>query len=609
MFDVIGIVALGDDSPRPPQVAGAFPGPLWQGQRVIRNVVETQGMHVLCLSRPAEVQDYACLQDRHLFLVGEAFARLDSAGTRPGWTGRLSAPALLEVYLERGDQLLAHIKGNFTIVIVDEAKRQCLLCNSHFGISPFYYAWDGHQLLFSSSLVTLARCFARTPELDLAAVMEQAVFNYPLGRRTYFRDVRMLLPAEMVHADGEGLHCETYWDVRGLYDQPQLPHETALEMGADLFRQVVNEITADVPRLCLAFTSGFDSRAIMAVMEKDPEQYLAFSFGIPGSLNVEIPIKIAQELGISYRPFLLDSAYEQVFNENGLRAVILSEGLSTVERANYSYVFEQLSSFSQVAVTGLFGSELLRTFQNVDAITSANSVRVSLAADPRAELRRILLQPDVAVYLAPRIADEVVGEVEADMSAVVAQRFGDMPPDRRFYMFLLTEGLRKYFGAEVHIERPWVTNRFPYLDDEFVEFAFRAPFAGVYSRTITPTVANRFHSQYFYAYVINKYRPELLKARTDHGHSPKDLLSPFALLRIGPKYLLWRWIRRWTNYREFKTEEWTEALYRQLLFVQPPRNELFSQRLEDDFLTGVWKTHRREFARAASLKLWLETLE
>ena len=83
------------------------------------------------------------------------------------------------------------------------------------------------------------------------------------------------------------------------------------------------------------------------------------------------------------------------------------------------------------------------------------------------------------------------------------------------------------------MERPWAINRFPFLDDEFVEFAFKSPMAGVYSRTLTPTVENRFKSQYFYAYVIKKYRPELLKMRTDHGYSPGDVLSPMPLLKIG----------------------------------------------------------------------------
>ena len=175
-------------------------------------------------------------------------------------------------------------------------------------------------------------------------------------------------------------------------------------------------------------------------------------------------------------------------------------------------------------------------------------------------------------------------------------------------MLLLTEGLRKYFGAEVHMERPYGTNRFPFLDDEFVDFLFRAPFAGVYSRTLRPTVGNRFRSQYFYAYIIRKYRPELLKAPTDHGHSPGDVLSPVALLRIGPKYVYKRWKRQRMGYREFKTEEWTEGFYNRHLFSKSIPKSLFSSTMEEDFRSGAWKARRMDFARAASFKLWLETI-
>lgn len=233
---------------------------------------------------------------------------------------------------------------------------------------------------------------------------------------------------------------------------------------------------------------------------------------------------------------------------------------------------------------------------------------VDLAANPIAELRQLISIPLTTGYLAPELFQKTVQEVEYDVSRVLIEQFGDMSPDKRFYMFLLTEGLRKYFGAEVHMERPWGTNRFPYLDDEFVEFAFSAPFVGVYSHTIKPSINNRYRSQYFYAYIIRKYRPDLLDAATDHGYSPRDVVSPFGLLKIAPKHLYWRWNRMRTDYREFKTEEWTEALYKRCLLEKPIKDDLFSRKLEEDFKNGSWKKNRLEFAKAASLKLWLEEL-
>ena len=606
MFDLLGVMNLSPQRSPGALPESTLPGARWgHGSSAIHRAVTGRQFQAVYLERLSDAQSYYSEADLHLLLVGEAFAsvRWPASETRP--VGPLAAHDILKLYCQDSTRFLRALKGNFTLVLADEAEGQCVLYNSRFGISPFYYALDGTRFIFSTSLAAVAAYLSSRPEIDPAAVAELALFNYPLGDRTYFRQIKRLRPAEIVRAGANGLQREMWWDVRTLYNVSLYPRRQALELGSELFHRTVNDLACDVPRIRMSFTSGFDSRAMLAVLEKD---LLGYSFGIPGSLNVEIPKRLCSHLGIPFCPIYLDDEYERVFDEYAMRAILLSDCLSTVERANYPYAFEKLADFSPVVITGLFGSELMRTFQNVGHIVSANLVRLNLAADPCAELRQIVTTPGAAGYFAPELLRQTAEDVEADVSAALVERFGDMLPDRRFYMFLLTEGLRKYFGAEVHMERPWGINRFPFLDDEFVDFLFRAPFAGVYSRTLRPTVGNRFHSQYFYAYVIRRYRPELLDAPTDHGHTPGDVLSPVALLKIGPKYLYWRWKRRRTGYREFKTEEWTEAFYRQYLFQRVARDDLFSPQLQEHYRNETWKAHRLEFAKAASLKLWLEAL-
>ena len=547
-----------------------------------------------------------------LFVVGEVMLRWDAilpeslASLHPG--AFLGASDLFALIQASPEDFIHRIKGNFVLVWVDEEKRWICLYNSRYGVSPFYYASDGIKFYFSTSLAALSKCLPGGVNIDPAALAELAFFNYPLNERSYLKPIKMLRPAEVVRVTAGGLQRRWWWDVRRLYDSPLYSREEALELGSELFHRTANGLAADVGRLRVSFTSGFDSRAILSVLEKEPADLLAYSFGIPGSLNVSIPKQICAQRGIRFEPIYLDGEYEEVFDEYALRAVWLSDCLSTVERANYPYAFEKLADFSPVVITGLFGSELMRTFQNAGIMVSASLARLNLAKDIRAETRQVLREPEGAGYYAPAFLRHGLEEAEADVMAALVERFGDMPPDQRFYMFLLTEGLRKYFGAEIQMERPWGINRFPFLDDEFVEFAFCSPFAGVHAHTLHPSVENRFQSQYFYAYIIRKYCPVLLNALTDHGYAPRDVISPLALLRIGPQFLFQRWQRQRVGYREFKTEEWTEKLYRQHLFQTTPRADIFSGKLVEDFQNSSWKGARLEFAKAASLKLWLEML-
>ncbi len=609
MFDLLGLIDL-----FAPLSPGALPRSVLPAAQsvdtkiVLHRTVEGQHFQATYLERISDPATYSFDGTLHLFLIGEAFARNSELLHETYEPGPLSAYDILQRHRRDSSGFLHAIKGNFTLIILNVADRQCCLYNSRFGISPFYYALDGTRFIFSTSLAAVGSCLSARPEVDLAAVAELAIFNYPFGDRTYFRQVKMLRPAEIVRVGASGLQRETWWDVRTLDSAPLYPRLEALELGSELFHNTVNRFAHDVPRVRMSFTSGFDSRATLAVLEKDHADLLAYSFGTPGSMNVSIPQQICARLGVQFCPIYLDGEYEQVFDKYALQAIRLSDCLSTVERANYPYAFEKIASFSPIVITGLFGSELMRTFQSVGDVISETLARLNFAVDPCDEFRRIATRHRNVGYFAPEILDQAVDEVEADVAAVLAERFRDMPPDRRFYMFLLTEGLRKYFGAEVHMERPWATTRFPFLDDDFVEFIFSSPFAGVHSRTLRPTINNRFQSQYFYAWIIRKYRAELLDAPTDHGYPPSDLLSPLPLLKIGPKFLHWKWKQRRTGYREFKTEEWTGNLYGRYLFQTIPRCDLFSQKMMNEYRDGTWRKNWPEYAKAASLKLWLEMI-
>ena len=609
MFEVIGMFDTASEAPRPPILRGS--PTLMAGRCQTAFVsVRTDRFAVRYAEHTPGAPSHYAAGGKHLCVVGEVRLRSDARPVLPtpiAPGAPLTAPEVFALYRLAPDHFLDWIKGNFTIILADEAARQVTLHNGRFGISPFYYALERGRFIFSTSLAAVGAELACHPGADLAAVFEGGLFNYPLGARSYLRGVSSLCPAETVTADGDGLCRELRWDVRSLYERPLLAHDEALETGAALFHRIVNEMASDVPRVCLSITSGFDSRAVLAVLDRDRRDFLGYSFGIAGSLNVTIPEAIARRNQLQFAPIMLGDEYEHVFDQYARQAILLSDGLSTAERANYPYAFAELSAFAPVVLTGLFGSELMRTFQNSEAIVGQRLIRLNLAANPLAEAEALLAAPEgLRYFTAPGATGEIADQVRGDLAAALTDRFGGMPPDRRFYMFLLTEALRKYFGAELQMERPYVVNRTPFLDDEFVEFLFQAPFAGVYSRSLHPTISNRYRSQYFYAHVIRTYRPELLAASTDHGYPPGDVLSPLALLLIGPKLARRRWHAR-QGYREFKTEEWTTGFYQRHLVGELPDavgGGVRADALDSDFRDGSWAANRAEFARAASLSLW-----
>ncbi|MBD3182826.1 hypothetical protein GF312_11085 [Candidatus Poribacteria bacterium] len=620
IIDILGIVDLSVQQELPPLPENAFESHIYKN-----NINDSKGdarfrqynargwsFQATYLEKSSAGNNYFADDGKHLFIIGEVFARNDASIPAK----KLTAEEITKLYGSDGDDFVNKIKGNFCLVMLIEDvdnlcrfRNECRVYNSRFGISPLYYAVENSRFIFSTSMSAVANHLSTEPELDAAGIAELAIFNYPIGRRTYFKKVKMLKPAEYIRIDEENAKSYIYWDVRSLYESTMYSSKEALEKGSEIFYKTVNQLAPS--KACVSFTSGFDSRAILSVLDKKQDEYLCYSFGISTSMNVTIPQRMSQKLGFHYCPIVLNGTYERMFDNYAMQALMLSDCLSTLERANYPYAFQHMSDFSSVFLTGIFGSELLRTFQNVGNMVSPGFARMNSAPDMKEELARIIVDPETTLYFSPDTLRNATPELVADVEDTIIDRFGAMSPDRRFYMFLLTEALRKYFGAEVHMERLYGTNRFPFLDDEFVEFLFSAPFAGVYSRTLNPTIKNRYQSQYFYAYIIKKYKPELLKFPTDHGYSPADVISPLSLMLVGPKHLRSRYKRKKTGYREFLTEEWTGKLYRNKLFKEkesssPAYDRLLTSTMEYDLNTEKWKEQRLDFSKAASLKLYIE---
>jgi hypothetical protein len=568
-------------------------------------IVSRENFRCVFRSRDEQIESYADGQEWSLFIVGETFLSTRGEQVDAKLSGKLSAHSVLGLMKSQGEGFIDCLKGNYQLILIDYASNTCTIWNSRHGISPFYYASLPSAFFCSTNLAALVLAANLGRAFDGAAIVEHALFNYPLLDRTPFTGVKSLGAGEKICIGPAGLKVISYFDLGSLFRNSQFEDSEALERGAVLFRKVVNTIAADQEKIALSLTGGFDGRATLAALERPKDRILCYAFGIPGSVNLRIPETLCRTQGFRFQPIELDAEYENVFDRYADRAVIDSDGLSTAERANYPYAFEKLASWSPVVMTGIFGSELMRTFQNVGFMVSEAFVELNGVSPSRCPdvLRRAAKRQR---YLKEEFVVAHLEEVISDVGKLFSQCESLQDSNERFYYFLLTHGLRKYFGAEVHMERWYATNRFPYLDDDFVSFIFKSPFAGVRSNALKPTVLQRFRSQFFYAYVMKKFKPELLRTPTDHGFPPADLLKPFPMLWIGPKFLYHRQIRKWRRYREFKTEEWTGAYYQKNIDTLLKPSDIFSAQLGKDFENNSWLQKRAEFAKAASLKLWLD---
>ena len=122
-----------------------------------------------------------------------------------------AANAIFQAYLQRGDELLASLRGRFALAILDGRRQRVLLAVDPMGIERLAYATCGSGIVFASS----AEACAHFPELG-ATLRPQALFDYLMmhmvpAPHTVFAGVSKLSPGTCAVFERGTHRIERYW--------------------------------------------------------------------------------------------------------------------------------------------------------------------------------------------------------------------------------------------------------------------------------------------------------------------------------------------------------------------------------------------------------------
>jgi len=198
------------------------------------------------------------------------------------------------------------------------------------------------------------------------------------------------------------------------------------------------------PPVGLSLTGGVDSRMILACSPRDAEELITYTFN--GRYRECADVRISRQLARASRHehyvINLGAPFLQDFPELAAQAVYLSDGSVDVRGAIDLYVQREMRRISPVRVTGTNGGEILRSIVNI----SPSAVDRDLFAN---DLHKYM---DAAVRTCKRSLRE--------------------SSPRTFAVFKQTPW---YMAPKFALERLQLTLRMPYLDNDFVALAYRAP--------------------------------------------------------------------------------------------------------------------------------------
>ncbi len=541
-----------------------------------------------------------------VIIVGEVFSRYDSAFFNS--TAKiLTVAEVYSCYRAKHEKFLEEIKGNFQIIIFTKESKNLVVYNSRGGVSPFYYFKNNTEVVLSTAIYLFPKRIKDSLKFSQAHMLEYALFNYPLGEHTLFSSVSNLLPGQIIQFKGDSFNSSIYYDVYNQLNSARLSKQEAIDKGVSLFENIVNTSLADKEKYCISLTGGFDGRAILTASKKPKEDILLYAFGIRNSQNIAIPLEITKDMGYNFTPYYLEEDYSKNYAFYGKMVCQLTDCLATVQRANYAYVFEKLAKYSDTVITGIFGSELMRTFQNAGFMISEPAVAALKNSSPLDELGRIIDSNPHREYWGEKIFNQKNKEevLQSFKDKYMAKSYTSL--NHFIFTYFIKDALRKYFGGEVHSERIFGTNRFPFFDDEFVDFILQSPFSAINNVFMDPGINERISSQKFYAHIIKKTNPKLLDYTTDHGFAPKYLLYPFPMLFIGPQFVMKSYLQRKHGYKEFNSVEWFTSLLDQDLSSLNQDGVVNTNLMKSAFSQNNWVDDINVFRKLFSLQYYTQT--
>jgi asparagine synthase (glutamine-hydrolysing) len=206
---------------------------------------------------------------------------------------RCDTEALVHLYEEHGEGMVARLRGMFAFAIWDRTRRRLLVARDHFGQKPLFYTERGGQLTFASEMKALLADDPSLAELSPAALDQYLTMRFVQPPETFFSRIRALPPGHYMVWENGRARIERYWNLSYGPKWTYSEEETLDRIDELLAETVKLHLLSDVP-VGAFLSGGLDSTLIASYAARNLGSELrTFSMGIPYRDLNELPAAAA----------------------------------------------------------------------------------------------------------------------------------------------------------------------------------------------------------------------------------------------------------------------------------------------------------------------------
>ena len=386
-----------------------------------------------------ERKDIALLFSGECFMDPQTRSRLREKRHEIGET---AGSWLVHFYEEEGDRVFEKLNGIFSGLLIDKRQNKAFLFNDRYGMERIYWHGTGDAFYFASEAKALLTILPQVRAFDEKGVAQFLSFGCTLDSRTLFRGVE-LLPGGSIWSFERGACRKTkYFSPATWESQSSLSTEGFQSQFQETFARVLPKYFESPAKIGISLTGGLDTRMIMACQPDVARNLVCYTFsGETGqTFDDRLAVHVARACDLEHRLLRIGSNFFSDFASHVDRTVYVTDGCFGATGAHEIYFSKQARQLAPVRLTGNYGSEVLRGVSNFKPI----------------KLSPALVNTELNCALHSTGASLMNGSIHP----VTFAAFREIPLN--------------LFGA-LAASRSQVAFRTPYLDNEIVALAYRAP--------------------------------------------------------------------------------------------------------------------------------------
>jgi len=338
----------------------------------------------------------------------------------------------------------ASLDGRFHGLLANRDAGEAVLFNDRYGMHRVYCHEAPEGFYFAAEAKAILAAVPNSSTLDAQSLGEFISCGAVLEHRTIFKDIFVLPPASAWVFQNGALKRKAHY-----FDPAQWQEQGPLD-PASFYRELRDVFARNVPRyfrgpapVAMSLTGGLDTRMIMAWQKQPPATMPCYTFGgmRRDCRDVIVARKVARACSQTHEVIPVSRDFLSNFSQYAERAVYLADGCVDVSRATDLYLNERARQVAPVRLTGNYGGEILRR------------VRTFKAEEPRGDV----FSPEV-LSQARKTRETLAANTEGHPIAFAAFR----------------QAPWAQYGI-LSLEQTQLTVRSPFLANELVRTAFRAP--------------------------------------------------------------------------------------------------------------------------------------